>query len=174
MGSEVKKLIEVIGYVTKIEPRTKRGLMEYRVRIMTLGGEDYVVYIREPPTWIEYGIPVHLKAEMSRQTEERRYIVEEIEIARSLPWFSLEETEIEEILGEKIQVVSGKRRGRYFSLPLETHNLSQDIIKETPGKFYCLFLESIRGTILATIIGEREYKILEKTKKFIRLIEDKL
>ena len=37
---------KITGYITLIEPRTRRGLIEYRLRIVTLGGERITAYIR--------------------------------------------------------------------------------------------------------------------------------
>ena len=51
---------KVAGYITLIEPRTRRGLIEYRLRIVTLGGERITAYIRELPPWLKLGTPADI------------------------------------------------------------------------------------------------------------------
>ena len=53
---------KITGYITLIEPRTRRGLIEYRLRIVTVGGERVTAYIRELPPWLKLGTPADITA----------------------------------------------------------------------------------------------------------------
>lgn len=165
LGEEV----EVIGYVSTLEPKVGKKTVIYRVKLTTLAAKTETMYLREIPAWLRLGIPVKVRATLSKQTG--RYIIEEINIARGLPWFSPEESEIEEVSGEKKTIIVGKRRGRFFSLPISDQEIVSKLPRKLPTKAICLFLETSEGTRLASIIPEKEYKIIERAGELMRSME---
>jgi len=164
--------VELIGYITLIEPRVYRGFMEYRVKVTPPGAKSESVYIREPPTWMRLGIPVRVKAVKSRQTREHRYIVEEIKPMKNLPTVKPVEVILEEILSEKVTIISGRKQGRLFSVSLKDEKLLSKLPNTLPAHIYCLFLEAGGEIRVESILTQREHDIILKTFQIARKLEN--
>jgi len=48
--------IELTGYLISIRPRTRMGLIEYELKIMSSGGELLTVYTLNPPSFLSPAI----------------------------------------------------------------------------------------------------------------------
>lgn len=165
---------EIIGYITMIEPRVYRGLLEYRLRITPPGKPSETVYMREPPTWIRLGIPVKIKAIKSRQTEQHRYIVDEISFEEHLAVTRPVKVVIEEVSRGIATIISGKKDGAFFSITLNDKELLSKIPENLPAEVYCIFLEIGGEKRIASILTKREYSIIIKTLQIIKNLRGSL
>ncbi len=163
--------IEFSGYIISVTPRTRRGLLEYRLKIMTPGGESRIAYLREPSIPLKPGIPVKIKAILSRQSEPPRWIIDSIEILRNLKAVEPVPTRVEKITRGAYTIVSGKKEGKMFSIPLQEDELLSKIPKELPQEMYCIFIEHGYQTKLAEVLKKKEYEIFAKTLRFISEID---
>ena len=73
---------EFTGYLVSITPRTRRGLVEYKLKLMSPGGESIIIYTSKPPLFLRPGLYVKVRAILSRQLETPRWVVDEMKIVR--------------------------------------------------------------------------------------------
>ncbi len=165
---------ELTGYITMIEPRVYRGLLEYRVRITPPGKPSQTIYMREPPTWIRIGIPVKVKAIKSKQTKEHRYIVDEISFDEHLTITKPVKVVIEEVSKGVATIISGKRNGAFFSITVDDEEILSKIPENLPAEVYCIFIEIGGEKRIASILTEREYSIITKTLRIIKNFRESL
>jgi len=137
------ELIEFEGYLVSITPRIRRGLPEYALKIITFGGESKTVYTREPKILLKPGLPIHVKAVLSRQSEKPRWMIDEIRILKNVETLEPRPAIIEEIV-----------KGVY---PPE----------KLPEKIYCIFLEKSSQIKLVEVLHEKEYRIFDRIAKLI-------
>ncbi|RLG09015.1 MAG: hypothetical protein DRN65_00080 [Thaumarchaeota archaeon] len=163
--------MEISGYVVSITPRTRRGLLEYRVKIMTLGGKSETVYMREPEIPLRPGIPIKAKVILSRQSEKPRWIVESAELLKDLKVIDPTLTSIEKITRGTCLIVSGRRDGKMFSIPLQEEDVLEKLPKNLPQDLYCIFIDQGYQIILAEIMRKKEYEIFLKTLNLIAEME---
>lgn len=159
---------ELVGYITMIEPRVYRGLLEYRIRITPPGKPSEIIYMREPPTWIEIGIPVKVRVIKSKQTKEHRYIVNEINFDEHLTITKPVKIVIEEISKGVATIISGKRNGAFFSITVDDEEILSKIPENLPAEVYCIFIEIGGEKRIVSILTEREYSIITKTLQIIK------
>ncbi len=157
--------IALEGYVACIEPRVYRGLLEYRLRIVGPSGKGEVVYLREPPEWLKPGIRVRVRAIMSRQTKEHRYIVEEIAVVENKA--DVVEMNVEDIQRGVMTVISGKKEGRLYSITI-SNELSSRLPQQPPTTIYLVMINTRVGWILA----EKEYRILARTLELLEAMRE--
>ncbi|MCS7125491.1 MAG: hypothetical protein NZ929_01055 [Aigarchaeota archaeon] len=167
-----REVYDIRGYVTSVEPVVKRGLLSYRVRIISLGEEVWNVYLREISKDFRLGSFVKVKLISSRQREEEKLVADEVEILEDVHHLKIEESLIEEVSREGIPVVTGWKSGRFFSSPILDEELIKKIPKELPAKVITIFIETSKGVKLASIISEKEYKILLRTEELLKSIEE--
>ena len=170
-----KRLEEEIafsGYVISVTPRTRRGLLEYRLKIMTLGGECKTVYLRSPEIMLRPGIPVRVKAILSRQLAKPRWIVDSIEVLKDLKSIEPVLTRVEEISRGAFFIISGKKEGKMFSIPLQNEEILSKIPKALPQDFYCIFIEHGHQITLAEIMSKKEYEVFKRTLKLVSKLDE--
>jgi len=160
------KARKITGYITLIEPRTRRGLIEYRLRIVTPGGERIVAYIREPPPWLKLGTP----ADITIISAGDRLLIDRISRKRGLNELRIAPIMIDEIVKEAFTVMSGKINGKFFSVPILDKHLVSRLPNKVPSKVYCIFSESGGGLKILEIISEREYMIFTNARKILNQI----
>ncbi|MEN2975154.1 MAG: hypothetical protein ABDH32_06220 [Candidatus Caldarchaeales archaeon] len=163
---------ELYGYITSIEPVVKRGLLFYRARITSLGDESWEVYLRGFSRDFKLGCFAKIKPILSRQRDEEKLIVDEIEILEEVERLKPEEVTIEEVSRDNVTVITGWRNRRFFSLPIKDKEVLEKIPRELPAKVITLFIETSRGIKLASIISEKEYKIMLRAEELLSLIEE--
>ncbi|MEM3922551.1 MAG: hypothetical protein QXG25_06715, partial [Nitrososphaerota archaeon] len=66
--------MELSGYLVSIRPRTRRGAIEYELKIMSTGGELFTIYTLNPPSFLSPAIQVRVKAVLSKQLEAPRWV----------------------------------------------------------------------------------------------------
>ncbi len=157
--------IAVEGYIACIEPRVYRGFLEYRLRIVGPSGKGETVYLRKPPEWLKPGIRVKARAIMSRQTEEHRYIVEEIMIVDNKA--EIIEMNVEDIQRGYMTVVSGKKDGRLYSITINKE-LSNRLPQQPPAIIYLVMINTRVGWILS----EKEYRVLARTLDLLKEMKE--
>jgi len=162
---------EFSGYIISVTPRTRRGLLEYRLRIMTFGGENRTVYLREPSIPLRPGIPVKIKAILSKQTKSPRWIVDSIEALKNLKPVDPVLTQVEKVTRGAYTIVSGRKEGKMFSIPLQEDELLSKIPEELPQELYCIFIEHGYQIKLAEVLKKKEYEIFSKTLHFLSEID---
>ncbi len=160
------ELIEFEGYLVSITPRIRRGLPEYALKIITFGGESKTVYTREPKILLKPGLPIHVKAVLSRQSEKPRWMIDEIRILKNVETLEPRPAIIEEIVKGVYPIVSGKQENKIFSVPVEEDLLSK-IPEKLPEKIYCIFLEKSSQIKLVEVLHEKEYRIFDRIAKLI-------
>jgi len=153
------------GYVTLIEPRTRRGLIEYRLRIVTPGGERITAYIREPPLWLKLGTPVDITITSIGD----RLMVEHISRKSNMRELNVTPIVIDEIAREMFTVISGRINGKFFSIPILDNHLVSRLPDKVPSKVYCVLSEG-GGLKILEIISEKEYMILMNARKILNQI----
>ena len=163
--------IEISGYVVSVTPRTRRGLLEYRVKIVTLGGKSETMYMREPKVPLRPGIPIKAKAILSRQSEKPRWIIESAEPLKNLKVIEPTPASIEKVTKGTCFIVSGRSEGKMFSIPIQEEDLLEKIPKNLPQDLYCIFIDQGYQIILAEIMGKKEHEIFLKTLSLIAEID---
>ena len=169
MRKRAEELIELRGYLVSITPRTRRGLVEYRLRIVTFGGEPWIIYVREPSIPLRPGIPISVKAFLSRQLEKPRWIADELRIIREAKVLEPRPAVIEEVVQGVYPIVSGRQGDRLFSVPVEEDVLSS-IPRDLPQRLYCLFLETGSEVKLVGAFREKEYMLFNRILRLISSI----
>lgn len=167
-----EEVSEVRGYITSIEPIVRKGLLSYRARIISLGDESWKIYLRDIPKDFKLGLFVKVKTILSKQTDEEKLIADELKILEDVQRLKIEECTIEEVSRDKIPVVTGLRSGRFFSLPITDEDVLNKIPRILPAKVIALFMETPRGIKLASIVSEKEYKILMRMEELLTSIEE--
>ncbi len=170
MRKGAEELVELRGYLVSITPRTRRGLVEYRLRVVTFGGEPWVIYLREPRVPLRPGIPISVKAFLSRQLEKPRWIADELRIIREAGILKPRPAVIEEVVRGVYPIVSGRQDDRFFSVPVEEDVLSS-IPKELPQRLYCLFLETGSEVKLVGAFHEKEYALFDRILRLVSSID---
>lgn len=105
---------------------------------------------------------------MSRQTESPRWVVDSIEDLRDLKPVDPVLTRVENVSRGIFSILSGRREGRPFSIPIKEDLLSK-IPGELPQELYCIFLEEGRVVRLAEVLRKKEYEIFSRA---IRLLSE--
>ncbi|MEM3140614.1 MAG: hypothetical protein QXH15_04050 [Nitrososphaerota archaeon] len=164
MGKDTKD-ITISGYVVSVEPVTIRGLLNYRVRIVTPGIQSKIVYMREFPEGLEIGVYVDLKIVLSKQTGEEKLIVDDIMFQKNVPKIIPVETVIEEVSRGVTTTISCWRSGRYLSIPVEDEEILKKIPENLPAKMVCLFMDTVKGLRLISVFTEKEYRVLNRIKE---------
>jgi len=159
--------LEVTGYITSITPRTRRGLLEYRLKVITLGGEPKTIYMREPAIPLRPGLPVKIKAILSKQLEKPRWIAESVDISGGLKVIEPSLTSIDKVTKGRCLIVSGKREGKMFSIPVQEEEIASKIPEDLPQDLYCIFVEHGYEIRLAEILRKKEYEVFAKTLRFL-------
>jgi len=157
---------KVTGYITLIEPRTRRGLIEYRLRIVTLGGERITAYIRELPPWLKLGTP----ADITIVSVGDRLLVDRLSRKSGLRELKIAPTIIDEITRETFTVMSGRMDDKFFSIPILDDYLVSRLPDKVPSKVYCIFSESEGGLRILELISEREYRIFTNARRILNKI----
>lgn len=163
--------VEVSGYIVSITPRTRRGLIEYELKIITLGGKSETMYMREPKIPLRPGIPVKVKAILSRQSEKPRWIIESIEPLKDLKDIELIPASIERVIKEAYFIVSGRSGGKIFSIPIWEEELMAKIPENLPQELYCIFIDQGYQIILAEVLQKKEYEIFMKTLSLLNELD---
>lgn len=157
---------KITGYITLIEPRSRRGLIEYRLRIVTPGGERLTVYIRELPSWLKIGTP----ADVTVTSIGDRLLIDRISRKSNLHELKITQVIIDEISKETFTVISGRIDGKFFSIPILDEYLVSRLPDKVPSKVYCILSESEGGLKILEIISEKEYAILTNARKILNRI----
>ena len=157
---------KITGYITLIEPRTRRGLIEYRLRIVTLGGERLTAYIRELPPWLKLGTPADITAIYAGD----RLLIDRISRKSGLRELRVAPTIIDEIARETFTVVSGRIDNKFFSIPILDEYLVSRLPDKVPSKVYSIFSESEGGLRIFEFISEREYRIFTNARRILNKI----
>jgi len=157
-----EELIEFTGYLISITPRTRRGLVEYRLKIMNLGGRCVSAYLHEPKIPLKPGLRIKVKAFLSRQLGSPRWVIEKIEPIKDERSLEPEPTLIEEVIRGAYPIVSGRRSDKAFSMPAEEEVLSK-IPSNLPQRLYCIFAEGGSQLKIVEAFGEKEYEVFKKT-----------
>lgn len=168
MGEE--ELIEFIGYLISITPRTRRGLVEYRLKIMNLAGRCVSAYLHEPKIPLKPGLRVKVKAFLSRQLDSPRWVIEKIESIEGERSLEPEPAIIEEVVRGAYPMVSGRRDDKAFSMPAEEEVLSK-IPSNLPQRLYCIFAEGGSQLKIVEAFGEKEYEVFKKTLSMLLEID---
>ncbi|HDD42397.1 MAG TPA: hypothetical protein ENF79_01780 [Nitrososphaeria archaeon] len=164
------ELIEVAGYLISITPRTRRGLMEYRLKIMSLGGGFMSAYLHEPKIPLRPGLRVKVKAFLSRQLGSPRWVIEKIEPIKDEKDLEPEPTLVEEVVRGAYPIVCGKRDDKAFSMPAEEEVLSK-IPSNLPQRLYCIFAEGGSQLKIVEALSEKEYEVFKKTLSMLLEID---
>jgi len=157
---------KVAGYITLIEPKTRRGLIEYRLRIVTLGGERITAYIRELPPWLKLGTP----ADITVVHAGGRLLINQISRKSGLRGLRIAPIMIDEVAREAFTVMSGRIDGKFFSIPILDDYLVSRLPDETPSKVYGILSESEGGLRILELISEREYRIFINASRILNKI----
>ena len=160
----------MVGYLVSITPRTSRGLPEYALRIVTFGGESKIVYTRQPKILLKPGLPIHVKAILSKQSEKPKWMVDEMKILEGIRVLEPKPAIIEEVVKGVYPIVSGRQENKIFSIPIEEELLSK-IPEKLPKKIYCIFLEKSSQIKLIGLLDEKEYRIFNRVSKLISEID---
>ncbi len=166
-----EELTEFTGYLISITPRTRRGLIEYRLKIMSPGGEYMTVYTPKPPTFLKPGLYVRVRAILSRQLKSPRWVVESIEVVRRARGLEPVPAVIEEVVRGVYPIVSGRRDDKAFSVPVEEEVLSK-IPADLPQRFYCVFAERGVELKLVEVLKEKEYELFRKAINMLSEIDE--
>lgn len=173
MGKEAKDTI-VSGYVVSVEPITFRGLLNYKVKVITPGLQSKIVYMREFPEGLEIGVYVDLKVVLSRQTGEKKLIVDDIMFQKNIPKIIPVETVVEEVSRGITTTVSCWRSGRYLSIPIDDEEILKKIPENLPAKMVCIFMDTVKGLRLISVFTEKEYKILNRIRELAWSIDKQI
>jgi hypothetical protein len=167
-----KESYEVYGYIVSFEPVLKKNIINYRVRVISPGVRSWVIYMREVPRRFKLGVFARVKVVVSRQTGEEKLVAEEVEIFENTKPYEFVESIIEEISRGVVNVVSGWRMDRYFSLPVTDEEVLKRLIGGFPLKAMCLFVETGRGLSLASIMSSKEYWVVSRMLELLKMIEE--
>jgi len=157
---------KIAGYITLIEPRSRRGLIEYRLRIVTPGGERVTAYARELPSWLKVGTP----ADITVISIGDRFLIDHISRKSNLHELKITQVIIDEISKETFTVISGRIDSKFFSVPILDEYLISRLPDKVPSKVYCILSESEGGLKILEIISEKEYAILTNARKILNRI----
>ena len=163
---------EVYGYIVSFEPVLKKNIINYRVRVISQGVRSWIIYIREMPRRFKLGVFARIKVVVSRQTGEEKLVAEEVEILENPKPYEFVESIIEEISRGVVNVVSGWRMDRYFSLPVTDEEVLNKLTGGFPFKAMCLFIETGRGLSLASIMSSKEYRVVSRMLELLKMIEE--
>jgi len=163
---------EVCGYIVSFEPVLKKNIMNYRIRVISPGVRSRIIYIREVPRRFKLGVFARIKVVVSRQTGEEKLVAEEVEILENPKPYEFVESIIEEISRGVVNVVSGWRMDRYFSLPVTDEEVLNKLTGGFPFKAMCLFIETGRGLSLASIMSSKEYRVVSRMLELLKMIEE--
>ncbi|MCS7132507.1 MAG: hypothetical protein NZ918_02135 [Aigarchaeota archaeon] len=163
--------LEVDGYIVSITPRTRKGLMEYKVKIMTLGGRSEIMYVHEPKIPLRPGIPVKVKAFLSKQSEKPRWIIESTEPLKDLREIEPMLVSIEEVTKGAFFIISGRNGRKLFSIPIKDEDVLGKIPEKLPQELYCIFIDQGYQITLVEVLRKKEYEIFVKTLSLIRELD---
>jgi hypothetical protein len=163
---------EVYGYIVSFEPVLKKNIINYRVKVISPGVRSWIIYIREVPRKFKLGVFARIKVVVSRQTREEKLVAEEVEILENPKPYEFVEVIIEEMSRGVVNVVSGWRMDRYFSLPVTDEEVVSKLTGGFPLKAMCLFIETGRGLSLASIMSSKEYRVVSRMLELIKMIEE--
>jgi len=162
---------EFTGYLVSITPRTRRGLVEYKLKLMSPGGESITIYTSKPPLFLRPGLYVKVRAILSRQLETPRWVVDEMKIVRGARGLEPVPAVIEEVTRGVYPIVSGRKENEMFSVPAEEEVLAK-IPADLPQRFYCLFAERGVELKLVEVLKEEEYQLFRKTLSMLSEIDE--
>jgi len=167
-----EKSSEIYGYIVSFEPVLKKNIVSYRVRVVSPDVKSWIIYMREIPRRFKLGVFARIKTIVSKQTEEEKYIADEVEIFEDQKTYEFVESIIEEISRGTVTIVSGWRMDRFFSLPVTDEEILRKLTGEFPLRVMCLFIEMGRGLNLASIMPIKEYKVFSRMLELLRMIEE--
>jgi hypothetical protein len=162
--------MELTGYLVSIRPRTRMGLIEYELRIMSSGGELFTAYTLNPPSFLSLAIQVWVRAVLSRQRGAPRWIVAEMRLIGEPGAVEVAQALIEEVSRGVYPIVSGRIGGRAFSVPVDEELLSR-IPSQLPCTAYCVFVKRGPDLRLVEVLSEREYGLFRKALDLVSEIE---
>ncbi|MCF3653532.1 MAG: hypothetical protein L2C94_005175 [Aigarchaeota archaeon] len=162
--------IELTGYLISIRPRTRMGLIEYELKIMSSGGELFTVYTLNPPSFLSPAIQVWARIVLSRQRGVPRWIVAEMRFIGEPGAIEVAQAVIEDVSRGIYPIVSGRMSGRAFSVPVDEELLSK-IPSQLPCTLYCVFVKRGPELRLVEVLSEREYELFKKTLELVSEIE---
>ena len=165
--------LEFSGYLASIQPKIRRGLIEYKLKVISTGGEERIFYLRKPPTWLKHGLMIAVKALRSKQTREERWIIDELRIIKGKAELKFIPTMIEDITSGRFTIVYGRKGEKMFSLPIKDQELISKLLGKLPRKMYCMFMELESELRLVEVIDEREYEVIMKVSKFLKEMNEK-
>jgi hypothetical protein len=162
--------MELTGYLVSIRPRTRMGLIEYELRIMSSGGELFTAYTLNPPSFLSPAIQVWVRAVLSGQRGAPRWIVAEMRLIGEPGAVEVAQALIEEVSRGVYPIVSGRMGGRAFSVPVDEELLSR-IPSQLPCTAYCVFAKKGPELRLVEVLSEREHELFRKTLELVSEIE---
>jgi len=162
--------MELSGYLVSIRPRTRRGAIEYELKIMSTGGELFTIYTLNPPSFLSPAIQVRVKAVLSKQLEAPRWVLAEMSLIGGPGAAEVVQALIEEVSRGVYPVVSGRIGGMAFSVPVDEELLSR-IPRQLPSTVYCVFMKRGPELRLVEVLSEREYMLFRKASELVSEIE---
>lgn len=163
---------EVYGYIVSFEPVLRRNIVSYRVRVLSPGVKSWIVYLREIPKNFRLGVFAKIKVIVSKQAGEERLIAEELEVMVSHRPYPFVESIIEEVSKGAVTIVAGRRNDGFFSLPVTDEEILNRLPNEFPVRAMCLIIETGKGLNLASILSEKEYKVILRTIELLDEIDE--
>lgn len=164
--------MEIYGYIVSFEPVLRRQIINYRVRVISPSVKSWIIYLREIPRNFKLGVFAKIRVIVSKQTGEERLIAEELEVMMNQQSYDFVESVIEEVSRGEVTIVAGRRNGGFFSLPVTDEEVLNKLPTVFPVKVMCLFIETGKGVNLASILSEKEYRIVSRTIELINKIEE--
>lgn len=162
--------MELTGYLISIRPRTKRGVIEYELRLVSSGGESFTIYTLNPPSFLSPAIQIQVKAILSKQLGTPRWVAAELKLVGSSGTIEVAEAFIEEVFKGVYPIVSGRIGKLAFSVPIDEDLLSK-IPSQLPCTLYCVFVKRGPELRLVEVLSEREYRLFRKISELISKIE---
>lgn len=162
--------MEFTGYLVSIRPRTRRGLVEYELKLISFGGEPFVAYTMHPPSFITPAIQVRVKVILSRQLGAPRWVIDDMSIISGPEFIEVTPAVIEEVARGVYPIVSGRIGERAFSVPVDEELLLK-IPPQLPSAAYCVFMKKGPELRLIEIMSEKEYQLFRKALKLVSEIE---
>lgn len=162
--------MELTGCLISIRPRTRRGVIEYELRLMSSGGEHFTVYTLNPPSFLIPAIQVQVKAILSKQLGAPKWVATEMKLINRSGAAEVVQALIEEVSRGVYPIVSGRIGGMMFSVPVSGELLSR-IPPQLPSTVYCIFVKRGPELRLVEVLSEKEYKLFRKISELILEIE---
>lgn len=163
--------IEISGYIVSVMPRTWRGLLEYKLKMMTLGGRSEIMYMHEPKIPLKPGIPVKVRAILSKQSENPRWMINSIEVLKEPEAIEPVQASIDEVIKGVYCIVHGRSGEKIFSMPIP-EELLRKIPENLPQELYCIFMNQGHQVTIVEIMRKDEYEVFVRALSFLHKLDE--